>query len=392
MLSTICEFIVRHLSVLLGVGLLSAVAAIITAYINYKQQDRFHKEDAKHAKQFNTVFGNEKPGLINAEANLLRIEQLNLQSEEIEYGECGAGVFWKYEKQSKVLEIHGYGPMVPGMGYHKEFDNDDIDSYFKFSKLAHDVKKVIINEGITYIESSTFCGYDALEEAYIGPNIKRIPFDCFRDCINLKHVYLPYDLEEIGAFSFRNCISLMDVSLPRKLKVIENGAFFGCSSFCNLVKTGFLMDSIGVLAFAHSGLQKISIWGVRRICDSAFADTTALKTVEINNYGRITGSPFANSDVRSIILGYGGYISEDAFDGCEKLKKIIFGEDGVEYGKTIPEIIFKYPRGLIELNKKNKDLLEIPKHYKGCMIIKPFIEATTNLIIRIIEQRISNKR
>ena len=320
MLNTFIEYLVQHLYGFLGFGLLSTVAALIVGYVNYRQQERFRKADSEHEKQISTVFGNEKPGLINAEANLLQIEKLNILSEEIEYGECGVGVFWKYSKLTKTLEIHGYGPMVPAMGYTSNFLDDPPDVFFKFDSLKHEVKKIVIYEGITYIEKYTFQGFDSLEEVYIGPSIKVIPPECFKDCIKLKHVFLPYDLEEIGWGAFKNCTSLLSVSFPTKLKIIGKEAFYGCSSFRRLLL--ITIKEVGTEAFSRSGLEKIEIHKARYIGREAFSETAALKTVAINDFKGIYGEAFKNSAVNKVTFGRGDLIISDAFEGIYKLTYI----------------------------------------------------------------------
>ena len=169
----------------IGGAVFAVLVQMLIAFVNYRQQEKFRKIDDEQESRYNTVFGNEKPGLIDGETNLLMIEQLNRESENVTYGECGVGVFWKFDKSSKVLEIHGYGPMSPAMGYAKVFDNSAKDSYFKMEKLRHEAEKLIIFEGINYLENHTFEGFDKLEEVYIGPNIRKIPCACFKDCVKL---------------------------------------------------------------------------------------------------------------------------------------------------------------------------------------------------------------
>ena len=380
LLFSIHTFLDQNLFPFIGGAVFAVLVQILIAVMNYRQQEKFQKEDDEQAHRYNTVFGNEKPGLINGETNLLRIEQLNQSSTDAIYGECGVGVFWKFVKASKVLEIHGYGPMIPAMGYEKSFENDEKDVYLKIEKLQHEAKKLIIFEGINYLENYTFSGFDMLEEAYIGPSIKRIPFACFKDCVNLKNVYLPYELEEIEASAFENCSSLQDVSLPRKLKRIGRNAFFGCSNFQHLKCVNNRLRKIDDCAFSWSGLRTVEINTIGEVSSGAFSYTDNLESVCISWYRSISDEAFLFSGVRSIELWFGDFVSDKAFSKCEQLQKIQFGPFENEQGGRKAGVLSIYPIGLQKITDENVcKIIELPSRYKLFMKIKSIL-----VVIRLL--------
>lgn len=68
-----------------------------------------------------------------------------------------------------------------------------------------DIKKLIINEGITSVE-----------------------FESFANCTNLTNVSLPKTLTKIASYSFENCTSLTGILITSNIKDIAPTAFQGC--------------------------------------------------------------------------------------------------------------------------------------------------------------------
>ena len=67
----------------------------------------------------------------------------------------------------------------------------------------------------------------ALEAVRLPSTLRRIEYNAFRSCRNLKHIALPERLEYIGAFCF--CESALEsLVVPPSVREIEDGAFCDC--------------------------------------------------------------------------------------------------------------------------------------------------------------------
>lgn len=108
-------------------------------------------------------------------------------------GSCGKDVTYKLD-ESGLLVISGTGSM-------KNFSSGNPAPWKDYKE---NIKKVVVEEGVTSIGSQAFNGYKKLEE-----------------------IVLPSTLEVINSNSFQNCSLLSGISIPRKLTVIKERAFIG---------------------------------------------------------------------------------------------------------------------------------------------------------------------
>lgn len=129
---------------------------------------------------------------------------------------------------------------------------------------------------------------------------------------------------------FQDCKNLTEVKLPEKLVTIEANAFSGCEKLTAIELPAEGFQTIGVRAFANSGLEEIAIpnsmteigneafyfcksltkvtfdqSNLKTIGDSAFISCTSLKTANIENTSLET-------------------IGKNAFTNCKKLSSIKF--------------------------------------------------------------------
>lgn len=100
----------------------------------------------------------------------------------------------------------------------KLFDKDN------YVILMGVIKELVINN-ISKIPSRLFYGFNNLRKITIGPAIKIISNQCFKDCANLKEVNLAEGLEIIEAEAFMGCLSLKKLRLPNSVKEIKERAF-----------------------------------------------------------------------------------------------------------------------------------------------------------------------
>lgn len=129
----------------------------------------------------------------------------------------------------------------------------------------------------------------ALERVGLPSTLKRIEYNAFQGCENLKSIDFPKGLEYLG----KNCFAksaLESVELPDSLRTVAQGAFAGCKSLKS-VKFGEGLETLGMDERASDGKQ----WG-------GVFESTSVERVELpSTLKRIEYSAFENCKNLKII-------------------------------------------------------------------------------------------
>lgn len=201
-------------------------------------------------------------------------------------GTCGANLSWQFE--GNTLIISGNGPMD---NYPFAMDGDP----WHKAGIARQIKKVIIEDGVTSVGSSAFFSSNVNEiyfgstvttlgsNAFQGSNLvtlslpgsvtlmgenvfafcsklksvvmeEGIPYLCdrmFWDCGNLTTVTIPNSVTNIGMWAFMDCGSLTNVTIPKNVNYIGAFAFANCIDMSRVVFTG---DAPRIVSNAFSGV------------------------------------------------------------------------------------------------------------------------------------------
>ena len=116
-----------------------------------------------------------------------------------ESGTCGDNVTWMYSEAKQTLTIFGSGDMFNyGSGF-TPFNN------------CSNIKKVVIESGISSI----------------GSNV-------FQNCSGLTSITIPNSVTSIGEGAFQNCSGLTSIMIPNSVTSIGNHAFEGCSGLSSI--------------------------------------------------------------------------------------------------------------------------------------------------------------
>ena len=236
----------------------------------------------------------------------------------------------------------------------------------------NEIRKVIINAGITYIGESTFEGCENLVEVQIAKGIKSIGAYAFKDCERLETVempdsvtkignsvfyncykltnfQLPSNIREIGERAFQDCNSIHDIILPETLKKIDFGAFICCYSLKS-IKIPSSIEEIGASTFWEcKGLEKVEIPAAGGVMDRMFYNCVNLKEVILHEgISWIDDCAFWKcSSLETIELPESAKIDGDAlFEDCTSLKKAIFKGKGIT---TLGTNMFKNCTSLTEI-------------------------------------------
>lgn len=131
-------------------------------------------------------------------------------------GTCGPQSRWSYDRG--VLTISGEGGIQHYLGSSES-------PWFGFKPS---IKRVVIEEGITFIGSNSFHSYPRLGEVSIPETVTLIGIGAFFSCDALLEVKLPSKLEVIGDSAFGGCGSLKVIDLPSTLTYLGSQAFCAC--------------------------------------------------------------------------------------------------------------------------------------------------------------------
>ena len=233
-------------------------------------------------------------------------------------GKCGDSAKWTLDADG-VLTITGAGPMA------------DYGAYGPWY-IAHltDIKKVVVQEGVTTIGDHAFANLSYVTSVTIPGSITSIGAHAFEKCRLGGAVTLPEGLTAIGDFAFSGS-GMASLTLPESLRTIGNSAFLYCSLRELTIPDG--VTSIGTGAFCNASLTSVKLpaSGVT-LGDSLFQECEKLTEVTLPADLTVIGpSMFENcGSLKNVTIPSGvTHIGNAAFAACEALPEIRL-PDGME--------------------------------------------------------------
>ena len=142
---------------------------------------------------------------------------------------------------------------------------------------------ITIPNSVTSIGSSAFSGCTSLSSITIPNSVTSIKYDTFRHCTSLTSVTIGNSVTSIEEHAFGECSSLTSITIPNSVTSIEHWAFSECTSLLSIT-IGNSVTSIGFEAFSYcSSLTSIIIpnsvtsieFGAFAYCDSLTSITCA---------------------------------------------------------------------------------------------------------------------
>lgn len=184
-------------------------------------------------------------------------------------GSCGNNATWVLDDNG-TLTISGTGAIKIG----------DEESPGSWHQYRANIKKVVINDGLTSIEEDVFRYCNNLISVQLPNSMTSIGKWSFAYCYNLIDINIPENVTYIGVCAFHSCSNLKNITIPNGIKVIEEGTFYGCKSISSLV----IPDGVTMIGHASlsccDALASIDIpYGVTKIEESAFRYSSNLKDV-----------------------------------------------------------------------------------------------------------------
>ena len=96
--------------------------------------------------------------------------------------------------------------------------------------MNSDVKKVVIEKGVTSIGELAFYKCISLTNITIPDSVTCIEYAAFHGCSSLSSITIPNSVTSIGIYAFVVCSSLTSITIPDGVTSIGYGAFSDCSS------------------------------------------------------------------------------------------------------------------------------------------------------------------
>lgn len=181
---------------------------------------------------------------------------------------------------------------------------------------AENIKKVVIENGITSIGLKAFMGCTKITSVTIPEGVTKIKMNAFNKCTSLTSLVLPSTLKEIAMSVFSECSSLKDIVLPDSLEVLRNGAFKNCTSLTTIT------------------IPK----NVKRIENNIFEGCTDLKEINVNQdnatYSSYEGV-LCDKD-KTVIMIFPAGKEVTTYEVPSSIKKI--GDTAFIYNENLTEI------------------------------------------------------
>ncbi len=240
-------------------------------------------------------------------------------------GACGDNVTWSLDTSTSTLTISGSGAMT---NYNNRLDVPWSSTTYRFN-----IRKVIINQGVTSIGDYAFCEYPNLTSITIPSSIKSIGYYSFAYCISLTKITIPSGITSIDDYAFRNC-AFTSITIPNSVESIGAYAFMDCN--LKSITLSENLTSIEGYTFWNCGnLKSITIpKSVTSIGDHAFASCITLTDITIpNSITTIEDSAFWNCEsLESITIPESvTFIGKGVFAACKRLTNINVDSNNKNY-------------------------------------------------------------
>lgn len=132
-------------------------------------------------------------------------------------GTCGPDLLWALDNEG-TLTISGTGGM-------DDYDYGSTDNLPPWHEHSIDIKRLVIQDGVTTIGNSAFGFLSMLNDVVLPDSVTVIGKEAFIGCPSLKEISLPSGVKQLKEGSFREDRQLRKIFLPDSIELIEENAF-----------------------------------------------------------------------------------------------------------------------------------------------------------------------
>ncbi len=224
-------------------------------------------------------------------------------AEIVNSGTCGENLTWTLDDEGTLI--------ISGTGEMKDYEDDDCNIFPR--PWGTDIKKAVIQEGVTSIGASAFYKCSKLTSVTLPDSLTKINFNAFLRCSKLTDITLPDSLTSIGYSAFSACTSLTKIILPEGLTSTGGAAFSGCKSLTNVT----LPDSL-------TTINHLEFYNCSSLTSIILPDS--LTEIDLWAFEKC-------SSLTSITFPAGlTKIGMEAFYRCTSLREVYFLGDVPEFG------------------------------------------------------------
>ena len=138
---------------------------------------------------------------------------VNAEAATVASGQCGDNATWVLDSNG-AFTVSGTGEMY------------EIGGYPVWTSYIPQIKKVVIQEGITNVGACSFLECSAITEVSLPDSVTYIDYDAFAGCTGLTAIQFPESLETVSVGAFSGCSGLKSVTFPASLKELHWEAFY----------------------------------------------------------------------------------------------------------------------------------------------------------------------
>ena len=275
----------------------------------------------------------------------------------------------------------------------------DSNAFVTFAELEYPEEALYLPDSLESIGENAFAGHRALREIHFGNGLTDIGSDAFMHCSSLQSLELPDSLLWLGTSAFSGCTSLKTVVVPGSVQELPQGCFSACSALESVVLQDGIR-SIGMHAFGFcSALKEIQFpTTLTELNNGAFYGCTGLETMILPYVSRVPDQCFKNcTGLTTLVLADGtSSIGADAFAGCAKLETVYLPDSValIDHGAfsscgalkeirlptkllVIPESMFAYCTSLESVIFSNTTQYIEKNAFTGCLSLQDVYYAGT---------------
>ncbi len=196
------------------------------------------------------------------------------------------------------------------------------------------LETVIMNEGVTKLESCAFSKLPALKNVQIPSTLTEIGDSAFCYCTALEEIEIPSSVESIEAYAFQHAENLKTVTLHEGLKTIGKNAFQSTAleeitipATVEKIEGQMFQNTLKKITFLRKDIP-ISVWtGIPKTCViCGYTGSTAQTFAEKNGY---TFEALDAEPAQEILLGDADQNGEVDILDVISINKAILGKENL---------------------------------------------------------------
>ena len=140
-------------------------------------------------------------------------------------------ITWSLNKETGEMAFTGEGEIMDFSVFPSDvYRHDNHACYTNSPWLSQvcNIKKLVINNGITSIGSHSFYGCSSLASFILPDGLVSIKRFAFADCPSLKAAAIPKSVKNIESNAFNNCRSLKSVEISKAFSKAAETIFSNC--------------------------------------------------------------------------------------------------------------------------------------------------------------------